>query len=933
MTINKIDKDMTIDERKQRLYDATNHGAEIIKICHSGAAAVIDTNTKFSIRDEKQPSACVLSPKGNRSTYEVKDYGLSGKESKWNPIDFYMYVNGMNPKNDFMMALEQLEHQFGCADMLSRQDNRYDFHQYQATDGHRQQGYGIEVMEGFSKIGTELWGPGITGETLSMLGWKQLKSFWWYSSEKDMVYQMVATDRYPIFAQQCEYFNDAQQRHEIFYKVYQPFNFDKQFRFRYLGKVPPRYIFCLDIVKRLAHEAKDKLPQVLVVSGCSDCVNAWAAGYPAIYSMSETDGAMPTIVKSLTPLAKRIILVPDIDETGVREGKRLALDFPMIYTAWMTPQDMGGLTDNRGHQKKDLKDYRSLHPTSNDMKVLIDRAIQSQFYVTHHDKNGNVTDHSLLSANIYYYLWLKGYCVRRDDERNTPEYIHIQQHVVSRISAEAIRNALMEDCRQKGVPFEVQNKLSTSNALPTDKKSFLWRVEGLDFTKATAELQNFYYQNGYVEVTATSIKFRQMSELSDRYVWADNIIPHNIRLMGCMFTIEYHEDGAPVVNITDEGQKCNLLTLLHNTSRLHWRKFDEQGLTLTPQEEAEEQLCLYVKLVNLGYLCYTRKILSEAYLTLFVDYKLGESVKEANGGTGKSTVLKFIEHVTSNKTIRSYNTKLFDSNFFFAGVHESHDLLILDDCVKELPWAYLNNAVTDALTVEAKHKDPMTIPFSKSPKIVAATNHVVTDESPSIQRRQWPVTYSDFYHHKTRKNDYLKERTVADTFGRTLFDPDYPEQDWIPDLNLMMQCVRLYLSLPTGKRKVMPPMKVIDQRIDQSIMGDRFIETAESLLFPGSELLDKKVLQGDMKLAFDRQGYQVTSAKSLTQKLKAFCSSRGYVFNPASVTKKDKDGDTWQCKMSIDGRSVLMTCYYIQSAPVQEAEPELNFTEGDALPF
>ena len=662
---------MTVDERKQRLYDATHQGADIIRISHSGAAAVIDTNKKFSIRDEKQPSACVLSPDQgrNRTTYEVKDYGLSGKESKWNPIDFYIYVNGMSPKHDFMEALEQLEHQFGCADMLSPQDNRYEFRQYQATDEQRQQGYGLEPMDGFSKTGTELWGPDVTAETLRLLGWQQLKSFWWYSSEKNMVYQMIATDRFPIFSQQCEYYDESQKRHNVFYKVYQPYSFDKQFRFRYLGKVPSRYIFCLDAVKQMAQNNHgQQLKQVLVVSGCSDCVNAWAAGYPAVYSMSETDGCMPVILKALEPLAERVILIPDIDGTGVREGKRLALDYPQLYTAWMSPQDMGGQPDNRGHLKKDLKDYRSLHRDKWDVKKLIDRALSAQIYEELFDKEGKFTGYSLSPVNIYYYLWLRGYCVRRDDERTTPEYIHIKNHIVTLVSADAVRNALMEDCRQKGVPLDIQNKLSTSHALPTDKKSFLWRVEGLDFTKATTESQRFYYQNGFVEVTTTDIKFRQMSELSDRYVWADSIIPHNIRLVGNLFTIEYREDGTPIVNITDVGKKCNLLTLLRNTSRLHWRKVDEQGLSLTPHEETEEHQCLYVKLVNLGYLCYTRKILSEAYLTLFVDYKLGESVKEANGGTGKSTVLKFIEHVMSNKTIRSYNTTLFDSNFFFAGV-------------------------------------------------------------------------------------------------------------------------------------------------------------------------------------------------------------------------------------------------------------------------
>lgn len=200
---------MTIAERKQRLYDATHQGADIIRISHSGADSVIDTNKKFSIRDEKEPSACVLSPKGNRTTYAVKDYGMSGRESYMDPIDFYMFTQGMNPQTDFMLALEQLEHQFGCTVMLSRQDNRYEFRQYAITDDARKQGYGMEPMEGYTKIGVDLWGPSVTAETLQQLGWQQLKSYWWYNTENDTVYQMTATDSYPIFAQQCEHYDEG----------------------------------------------------------------------------------------------------------------------------------------------------------------------------------------------------------------------------------------------------------------------------------------------------------------------------------------------------------------------------------------------------------------------------------------------------------------------------------------------------------------------------------------------------------------------------------------------------------------------------------------------------------------------------------------------------------------------------------------------------
>ncbi len=932
---------MTVDERKQRLYDATHQGADIIRMSHSGAAAVIGTNRKFKLRDERNASACVEAPKGNRTYWRVADYG----DRNFNPIDFYIHTSGLDPERDFMLALEQLEREFNCGDTLSKQDNRYDFLQHSPTDEQRRQGYGFDIMDGFTTKGLECWGQGVIAEVLGQLGWQQLKGYWWYSKEKDLVYEVRASDSFVVFVQRCEYYDQQHRCHSEFFKLYQPQHYDKQWRFRYFGQVQAGYVFCLDAVKQALESMKSvtagngeegsqeqktkKLTRILVVSGCSDCVNAWAMGFPAVYGMSEVGGISKETFTELSKLAWQVVCIPDIDETGTREGKQQALRLPDLYTAWPTEEDMGFLLDNRGNKKKDLKDYRSLHPKREDFQRLVNRALKARFYETLYDKNGKICGYKLSNENIVYFLWLHGYSTLRQDSQKDPAYVHIDNnHVVRSLSAEAVRNELMEICRQEAFPKEVLNMLYSSAALPTDKKSMLQRVGGLDFSKATEREQLFFFRNHcFVEVTADAIRLRRMTELSNRHVWSDSIIQHDVRLLPAMFKVDTTDDGNPVVTITQEGQKCKLLTLLCNTSRLYWRKEDERHEALTDEEKAEQTQCLLAKLVNMGYLFYSQKLLSEAYLTVFMDYKVGATTREANGGTGKSTLLKFIEAVSSHHTIRTYNPKLFESNFFFAGVSESHDLLILDDCVEDLPWAYLNNAVTDGLTVEAKHQNPYTIPFVKSPKMVAATNWVVKDESPSIQRRQWPITFSDYYHHRTRQNDYLEERHVSDTFGQDLFGPEYAEDDWVRDLNLMMQCVQFYLSLPKGQRKVMPPMRVIEQRIDQALMGVRFVEVADSLLDVGSELLDKNVSQASMMAAFAKQKYEASSKTTFTQKLKAYCHSKGYVLNPARVTHKPKDGCSWQVKEN----GVLVNYYYIQSS--EPAAPvDLTIFQGDDAP-
>jgi hypothetical protein len=50
-----------------------------------------------------------------------------------------------------------------------------------------------------------------------------------------------STDTFPVFMRECPYIDEKNIR-QTFYKVYQPLNFDKAYRFFYVGKKQAAYI-------------------------------------------------------------------------------------------------------------------------------------------------------------------------------------------------------------------------------------------------------------------------------------------------------------------------------------------------------------------------------------------------------------------------------------------------------------------------------------------------------------------------------------------------------------------------------------------------------------------------------------------------------------------------------------------------------------------
>lgn len=915
----------------RRVYDTTSSGLDIITALFPGIGdAVINHKKPFKLRlDERTASAHLYPPDGKCDYWHVVDYGLGEGERWLSPIDLYMMERGYSPERDFSKALHELMEEYGVAEELSSKVNRPEMERRPATADEMGQPPRVTFRDGFTTEECAVWGPRVKAEHLTELGWKTVVSVARTKDGETIVTKSTPT--FPIFAQTCTYL-DENGCQCTFLKLYEPKNPNKAFRFSIVGTKPRHYLFGLDALRRKFEERGDeKLDEVVLVSGGSDAANCLSMGYQPVWMGSETEELSDDDFRLLLKYAKRVVNIPDIDHTGIRMGIRLALRLPEIHTAWLTPKDMGGLHDNRGRRRKDLKDYLQLNPSTKAMKRLIDRAQCAQFWSCQEDKKQpGRYEYSISRTRIDYFLWLNGYCTLADDQHTEPLYIRTMDHVVSRVKAKQITAFMSKWMEEQGLDERLRDKVLRSHDLPNNQTSTLRVLEDPDFNRATPTTQCFYFRNGWVEVTKEGCSLHRYSELGDRFVWRESIIQHDYRQMPPMFTVERPDDGTYHVNFAD-NPPSNLLRFLVNASRLYWRKEDEGGLELTDAEHTEEHLSLVSKMAAIGYLLHSYKSEAEAWAVICLDSTLGESEDECNGRSGKSFFLEAVSQMLCTFPLEARVPSIVDNRFLLDGVTEATDLIVVDECCKSLNYDYFFGKITGDLRYEEKGNHPRLIPFAQAPKFAFATNYVLRRHDPSTEGRMWPQTFSDFYHVQTKKNDYRETRTIRDDFGCNLMGRDYPETDWQADIAFMVQCVQFYLSLPTEERRIIPSMLRIERREQMAAVGKDFKQWADDFFAEDSGNLDCEIKCNEVLTNFNAETHFNWSRTKLTQHLKAYCELASHIhcLNPASVTRRKNDGEAWQKREN----NVLVRYYYVQSVakakaqqpPEKPAELELNF--------
>ena len=912
---------MEFKEHLAQVYAASDSGLDIIKsVCPQAADA---GNKNFKLRPEERTESAHLYPPDTRcSYYRVVDYGGGEGERWYSPIDLYMRERGYHPKSDFSLALHELMEQYEVADELSSKVNKPEMERRPATPDEVGQQPRVSFRDGFTADELAVWGPRVKAEQLEALGWKAVTSVARTKDSETIITK--ATPTFPMFAQVCTYLNDSGTLCQ-FLKLYEPKNPNKAFRFSIVGKKPQHYLFGLNALRQqFEQRGEEKLDEVVLVSGGSDAVNALSMGCQPVWMGSETEALTEDDFFLLLKYAKRIVNIPDIDATGQKQGRQLALRFPGIFTAWLTPKDMGYLHDNRGRQRKDLKDFIQLHPDKKAMRQLIDRAQSAQFYKELTLKNGQ-KEYTLSLTSLNYFLELNGFFTLKDETCREPVYIRIDGIVVRRVTAKAIVSFLRQWMEQQGLPKALQDKVLRSRDLPSSTSSTLLERDDLDFRKGTATSQYFHFRNCWVEVTSEGITTHRYNEATDHYVWADNIIQHDYRLQPDMFCVTTDEDGRYVVELPEGVELSKFLKFVINTCRLHWRKVDEYGQELTPEELADEHLCMASRLANIGYQLTSNKSESEAWATICMDSILAESEEECNGRSGKSFYCSALAKVVKTFIIDAGNTSFRDPRFIFDGVTVDTDLVLFDECPRKFNYNFIYGLITGDFRVEEKNRHSYVIPFDRSPKFCLCTNYTLSRHDPSTEGRIWPQPFSDYYHVSTATNNYRETRTIRDDFGQNLMGTEYEEADWQRDFAFMTQCVRFYLSLQQGQRRIMPPMDRIMRREQLVAVGKDFKQWADEFFAEENGNLDRALKAEQVLNDFNRETRYDWSPKRMKQHLSDYCLIATHIqsMNPASVTGKKSDGERW---VQRDENGVQKAYYYVQSvkaaAEKQAQEPE-----------
>lgn len=909
----------------KKLYEATNDGLNIIRWIYPQAEA----GKKFRIRDcneDETPSASLQKRKLKVNGTEMDVWGLTdfGGDGSWrNPIDLYLWEKGKS-QEQFYEAIQEIAQHFSVCETVNSKKNVPRIEKRQALPEEKDSTRTWNIKEQIPSTELAVMGRTVKSETMEALGWDSVN---WITNTKDgQTTIKYSTDNYPIFIRACIVKEaDANSPAEKFYKIYEPLNADKQFRFGYYpsGAKPKDYVNGLhELIREYQaynakkreefeanpkNEGKDyqeqKLPKAILCSGERDALCCRSKGIPPIWLNSETARLDKSVMSIILNYAASVYNIPDIDETGIREGKKLALDFLDIKTVWL-PASLRRFRDHRGKPCKDLHDWMELHPSSGEFFDLLKGAIRAKFWVKG-DKSLSID-----TANLHYFLKLNGYATYEDEyNREEQQLIYVNGYEVTKVFPRDIRKFLRSWVSANVRDHEVLNLVLNSSKLSALGLEALPDKQ-LDFTSHTPTSQTYFFNNVAAVVNENEIKLVKREDYAtSSFVWTDTIIKHNLKLIAeDFFTVakEIDEDGHIHYRTQISKVPSNLMGYFINSSRLHWRKemesrfetkeerdayasahkFDLEGEGLTEEEKTEQLQCFLNKVFAAGYMLHHYKDPSKPWATYAMDYKIGEEEGECNGGSGKSIFFNALKCMMPSDTISGKDPRVFDNPHSFERVKRETRMVVVDDCARTLDIERFFDRITGDFPVNPKNKTIYTLPFTVSPKMGFSTNYVPLTFDASSQRRMLYMVFSDYYHQQTEENDYLETRKVSSDFGKNILPPYATDEEWNADLNFLLQCLRFYLSLCEDNNMIVPPMANIVKRKNMTVAGDNFMEWAADYFGINSGRLNIKL---EKDKVYSECISAINSSKmtphTFTKKLKAFVAVADWIdeFNPKDI--------------------------------------------------
>lgn len=306
---------------------------------------------------------------------------------------------------------------------------------------------------------------------------------------------------------------NAEGEEEKFYKVYEPLNCDKGFRFSYTpaGKKPQRYINGLSELKEAYRQYNEeeerawnschddckpyrtkKLPEAFICSGERDSLCCRSMGFHPLWFNSETYRLSAEEYREIMTYVEVLYNIPDIDETGIRKGRELALTYIDIRTIWL-PKWLQTYHDNRGKSRKDLRDWMEIRSEKRNFKDLMNLAYPARFWEVFYTDKGKAK-YEINTAYLYNFLTLNGYFILRDENSDTSRFIHIDGNIVEQIKVTDIREFVRTWVTDRHEEVAVVNLVLGTSKLLVSEKAFQQVFDGLDniITHRSIKLDGFF---------------------------------------------------------------------------------------------------------------------------------------------------------------------------------------------------------------------------------------------------------------------------------------------------------------------------------------------------------------------------------------------------------------------------------------------------------
>ncbi len=185
----------------------------------------------------------------------------------------------------------------------------------------------------------------------------------------------------------------------------------------------------------------------------------------------------------------------------------------------------------------------------------------------------------------------------------------------------------------------------------------------------------------------------------------------------------------------------------------------------------------------IGYMLHRHKTMSNAKAMILCDEKIPDLDDDANGGTGKSLIAKYLQAYRNGIKIGSKGVD-FRDRFMWQDIGLDTDFVLFDDIGQNFPLTLIFDKITGDMRIERKNQAAFTIKFADAPKFILTTNHTVKGTGASYERRKYEVELSPYYN---------EERSPRSEFGHDMFTEwsniEQVRADWFA-----MWCLRIYIA-------------------------------------------------------------------------------------------------------------------------------------------